>query len=163
VRKATPSFEHGDAQSGIAGALKRPFHRPPGRGGPGGWWIATEVEVELGANQIVRPDIAGWRRDRLPSRPSGSPIRQRPDWICEVLSPSNADEDTVKKLRIYRDAGVLQDWIVDPIAGTLTVHRWSADGYLVVAVARRGEIFRAEPFAELELSMATLLGDDSDE
>jgi Uma2 family endonuclease len=158
VRKAAPSFEHGDAQSGIAGALKSPFHRPPGRGGPGGWWIATEVEVELGTHRIVRPDVSGWRR--VATRPSGSPIRQRPDWVCEVLSPSNADEDTVKKFRIYREAGVAHYWIVDPVAGTLTVHRWSAEGYLVALVAARGESVRAEPFAELELSMAALLGDD---
>lgn len=92
--------------------------------------------------------------------PGGSPIRERPDWICEVLSPSSADEDTVKKLRIYQQTRVTHYWIVDPIAGTLTVHRWSKDGYVVVLVARRGEIFRAEPFAELELSLSALLGDD---
>jgi Uma2 family endonuclease len=160
VRKATPSYEHGDAQSGVAGALKGPFHRRLGGGGPGGWWIATEVEIELGPHQLVRPDVAGWRRERVPTRPSGSPIRERPDWICEVLSPSNADEDTVNKLRIHRQAGVGHRWIIDPIAGTLTVHRWSADGYLVALVARRGERLRAEPFGELELAMGALLGDD---
>jgi Uma2 family endonuclease len=163
VRKAMPSYEHGDAQSGVASALKGPFHRPPGRGGPGGWWIATEVEIELAAHQTVRPDVAGWRRDRVATRPSGSPIRERPDWICEVLSPSNADEDTVRKFRIYQHAGIPHYWIIDPIAGTLTVHRWSTEGYLVVLVARRGETLRAEPFSNVELSMGALLGDDPDE
>jgi Uma2 family endonuclease len=160
VRKATPSYEHGDAQSGIAGALKDPFQRPPGRGGPGGWWIATEVEIELALDQAVRPDIAGWRRDRVAARPSGSPIRARPDWVCEILSPSNADEDTVRKLRIYQGAAISHYWIVDPIAGTLTVYRWSAEGYVVALVARRGESVRAEPFDDIELTIATMLGDD---
>ncbi len=160
VRKATPSFEHGDAQSGVVSSLKGPFQRPPGRGGPGGWWIATEVEIVLAADQLVRPDIAAWRRDRVPERPSGFPVRVRPDWVCEILSPSNANEDTVRKLRIYQRAAVPHYWIVDPVAGTLTVHRWSPEGYVVALVAERGETVRAEPFAELELSLDALLGDD---
>lgn len=160
VRKAVPSFEHGNAQSGIVGSLKSPFHRPPGHGGPGDWWIATEVEIQLAADQIVRPDVAGLRRERVPARPSGSPIHERPDWICEVLSPSNADENTVKKLRVYQRTGVAHYWVVDPVAGTLSVYRWSDQGYVVVLVARRGERLRAEPFAEIELSLGALLGDD---
>lgn len=160
VHKAVPSYEHGDAQSGVVSALKGPFQRPPGRGGPGGWWIVTEVEIELAADQAVRPDVAGWRRERVPTRPSGSPIRVRPDWICEILSRSNADEDTVRKFRIYQHAGVPHYWIIDPISGTLTVNRWSSEAYLVALVARRGEMFRAEPFADVELSMGDLLGDD---
>jgi Uma2 family endonuclease len=160
VRKATPSYEHGNAQSGVAGALKGPFQRPHGSGGPGGWWIATEVEVELANDQTVRPDVVGWRRERVPSRPSGSPVRERPDWICEVISPSNADEDTVRKFRIYQHAAIPHYWIIDPMAGTLTVHRWSSEGYLVALVARRGERVCAEPFDVLELSIGSLLGDD---
>ncbi len=160
VRKATPSFEHGGAQSGVVGSLMPPFNRPPGRGGPGGWWFATEVEIVLAADQLVRPDIAGWRRDRVLERPSGFPVRVRPDWVCEILSPSNASQDTVRKLRIYQHAAVPHYWVMDPIAGTLTVHRWSLDGYVVALAAERGETLRAEPFAEVELTVDTLLGDD---
>ena len=47
IQKAAPSGEHGDAQAGVVGAVRPPFQRKPGRGGPGGWWIATEVEVLL--------------------------------------------------------------------------------------------------------------------
>jgi Uma2 family endonuclease len=91
VQKANPGFEHGDAQGSLCELLKPPFQR--GRGGPGGWWIVTEVEVEFGAHDVYRPDVAGWRRERVPERPRGRPVRIRPDWICEVLSASTAARD----------------------------------------------------------------------
>lgn len=160
VDKATPSAEHGSAQAGVVGAVLPKYQRRSGDGGgPGGWWIATEVEVSLGAD-IVRPDVLGWRRDRVPTRPSGFPVRERPDWICEVVSPSNADEDTVKKLRLYHRAELPHYWLVDPGDCTLTVMRWSEAGYVTVLRAERGETVRPEPFAAIELVVGTLFGDD---
>lgn len=82
VPKAAPSFEHGDAQSSLAEILKPPFQR--GRGEPGGWLIATEVEVELTAHDVFLPDVAGWQRGGLVERLRGRPVRG-PDWVCEVL------------------------------------------------------------------------------
>src|SRR5262245_49107979 len=89
VRKASPSWDHGRAQSSVATLLKGPFDRKAGRGGPGGWWLATEVDVQLAADQIFRPDVAGWRRDRVPTPPTEFPVLARPDWVCDVLSPSD--------------------------------------------------------------------------
>lgn len=160
VEKATPSGEHGDAQAGVVSAVRPAYQRPPGHGGPGGWWIATEVEVLLPNDELVRPDVAGWRRERSPARPTGTPVRLRPDWICEVVSPSNANTDTVKKLRAYHHAGVPHYWIVDPRDATLTVMRWSEPGYLMVLRAERGETVRPEPFDAVELAVGTLFGDD---
>jgi Uma2 family endonuclease len=156
VEKAAPSYEHGDAQSSLAELLKPPFQR--GRGGPGGWWIATEVEVELEAHQIYRPDLVGWRRERVPTRPSGRPIRERPDWISEVLSLSNAETDLGKKLLAYHRAGIPHYWIVDPEHETLTVYRWSGEGYVVLMTAGRRDKVHAPPFEELELEIAQLFG-----
>jgi Uma2 family endonuclease len=162
--KAAPSGEHGDAQAGVVGALRSPFQRAPGGGGgPGGWWIATEVEVLLDGNDIVRPDILGWRRRSCPERPTGMPVRQRPDWICEVVSPSNAKDDTIGKLRLYHRARIAHYWIVDPRDATLTVMRWSDDGYVTLMRAERGETVRPEPFAQIELAVGTLFGDDPPE
>ncbi len=160
IEKAAPSGEHGDAQAGIVGALRTPFHRGSGRGGPGGWWIATEVEVSLADVEVVRPDVVGWRRDCCPERPTGFPVTIRPDWICEVVSPSHATDDTVKKLRLYHRAEVTHYWIVDPRESTLTVMRWSADGYVTLQRSERGEVVRAEPFGAIELVVGTLFGDD---
>ena len=160
VQKATPSGEHGDAQAGVVGAIRPAYQRRSGGGGPGGWWIATEVEVLLETGEVVRPDVLGWRRDRVPERPIGTPVRDRPDWVCEVVSPSNANTDTVKKLRIYHNAQVSHYWIVDPRDSTLSVMRWSEAGYTTVLRAERGETVRPEPFEAIELAVGTLFGDD---
>lgn len=103
------------------GALRRfiggPFDDDDGFGGPGGWWIFVEVDVQLGED-VVRPDLAGWRRERLPE-PDTRPIAVVPDWICEVLSESNEAHDRVTKRALYARSGVEHYWIVDPGARTL--------------------------------------------
>jgi Uma2 family endonuclease len=160
VRKAHPTGEHGGAQSSINGALIPAFQRkggPPDH--PGGWWFATEVEIRLEASQIVRPDVIGWRRERSPERPRGTPVDLLPDWVCEILS-SHPSRDTVKKLRIYQRARVPHYWIVDPVGKTLTVYRWSDAGYVAVLTATDDERVRAEPFDAIEISVSMLLGDE---
>ncbi|CAN5898017.1 hypothetical protein BH11MYX3_BH11MYX3_00730 [soil metagenome] len=160
TQKAAPSGEHGDAQAGIVVAIRAPFQRKSGGGGPGGWWIVTEVEVLLENSEIVRPDVVGWRRERCPERPTGFPVQLRPDWVCEILSPSDANHDTVKKLRLYHRVGIPHYWIADPRDATLTVMRWSEDGYVTLQRAERGEVIRAAPFEAIELVVGTLFGDD---
>jgi Uma2 family endonuclease len=160
VRKAMPSFEHGDAQSALALRVKGPFQRRSGGPLPGGWWIGTEVEVELAPTQVYRPDIAGWRRARVPERPRGTPITIRPDWICEVLSPSNPATDRVTKLNHYHRFEVPHSWIVDPMEETLSAHRWTVQGYLLVLAAGKPQRVRAEPFEAVELAVGALFGED---
>jgi len=162
VEKAMPTFEHGNAQGGTVGALRGPFHRKPGGpGGPGGWWIATEVDVLLDG-RIFRPDVVGWRRERMPTATNERPLPVRPDWICEIVSDSNRTTDTVTKLRRYHQAGIPHYWLLDQIDDTLTVHRHTNDGYLVALRATAGERVRAEPFDAIEVSVAVLLGADED-
>ena len=162
VEKASPTAEHSSAQGGVTGFLWSRFHRGGGGGAgrPGGWWILPEVEVELQAHEVYRPDVAGWRRDRVATRPSGRPVHARPDWICEILSPSNAQHDMVTKFRSYHRTAVPHYWIVDPEAQTLVVYRWDERGYLAILTARAGESVRAEPFDEVVLSVGILFGDD---
>ncbi|MEK6608874.1 MAG: Uma2 family endonuclease, partial [Myxococcota bacterium] len=136
VEKAAPSGEHSDAQTALGSTLWPWFNRRPGGSRPGGWWIRAEVDVEMETHEVYRPDLAGWRRDRVPERPTGRPIRIRPDWVCEVLSDSNANNDLVVKLRVFHRNAVPHYWIADPERKILTVHRWQADGYLVVLTAR---------------------------
>jgi Uma2 family endonuclease len=159
IEKTAPSGAHGSAQAGIVITLGPPFQRAAGRGGPGGWWFETEVELLLGA-EIVRPDIAGRRRERCPERPTEPIVKVRPDWLCEVLSPTNASNDTVKKQRLYHHHAIQHYWIVDPQQASRTVMRWSDAGYINVLVAERGETVRAEPFAEIEIDVGTLFGED---
>jgi Uma2 family endonuclease len=160
TQRAAPSGEHGDAQAGVVAAVRPPFQRKPGGGGPGVCWIASEVEVLLSTSDVVRPDVLGWRRERCPERPTGTPVKVRPDWICEVVSQANATDDTVKKLRLYHRAAIPHYWLVDPRDATMTVMRWSEDGYITLLRAERGEIVRAEPFDAIEFAVGALFGDD---
>jgi len=123
----------------------------------------TEVEIQLEEHEIYRPDVSGWLRERLPELPRESPILVRPDWVCEVLSPSNARNDLVKKMRVYHRCGLPHYWIVDPEQETLTVYRWTPDGYLVALTGQRDERVRAEPFGEVELAIGALFGEDDDD
>jgi Uma2 family endonuclease len=162
VPKAMPSWSHGRAQARAATRLGDPYDRPPGRGGPGGWWIVTEVEIALATDQVYRPDLSGWRRERLPAPPTEFPVSTRPDWICEVLSPNRPGHDTVTKLRTYQRCQVPHYWLLDPMRETLTVLRWTPDGYLVALAAAGGDRVRAEPFEAVELDVGELFGDEGE-
>lgn len=160
VQKALPSAKHGGAQS-VIGQIVAPYRRSTrGPGGPGGWWFASEVEVQFEVHELFRPDVAGWRREKLAKLPDQVPVTVLPDWVCEVLSPSNASIDTVRKMRVYHRVGIPHYWIVDPMADTLSVLRWTDSGYLTVQNADRTERVRAEPFTEVEFSVGVLFGDD---
>jgi Uma2 family endonuclease len=160
VEKAAPTIEHGMAQALTAGRIGDAFNRKPGgSGGPGGWWIGTEIDIALDGRGF-RPDLVGWRRERMPVLPKERPVTVRPDWICEIVSESNRATDTVKKLRRYHQSGVPHYWIVDQLERTLTVHRHGPDGYLIALRAEAGERVRPEPFDAIELQVAVLLGDD---
>jgi Uma2 family endonuclease len=163
VQKAAPTGEHGAAQAAVAGSLFGPFSRRPGGKFPGGWWFETEVEIEFETHEIYRPDVAGWRRERSPERPGGTPIGLRPDWICEILSPSNARDDQVTKFETYRRCGVPHYWIADPHLRTLQVFRLTPDGYLVALTAQAGQRVRAEPFDAVQLEVGVLFGADPEE
>lgn len=163
VRKAMPSGPHGRAQSRLASRIGGPYDRRPGGRFPGGWWLVTEVEIQLETHEIYRPDVAGWRRERLAELPKKAPITVRPDWVCEVLSESNVRNDLVKKMRGYHRAEVPNYWVVDPEVETLTVYRWTAEGFLLVLAAERPETVRPEPFDGIELFVGALFGDDEDE
>jgi Uma2 family endonuclease len=159
LEKGAPTGEHGTAQADLVTALNHRFGRRPGGRWPGGWWFATEVEILFAEDQVFRPDVVGWRRERLAERPAGIPIRVLPDWVCEILS-SNRRHDLVKKKRIDHACKLPHYWILDPAEETLAVHRWGPDGYIEVLAAQRGEIVRAEPFDAVELHVGTFFGDD---
>lgn len=158
VEKAAPSAEHGTTQLEVGGRLLGPFGREPPSGGPGGWWLMTEVEIRFG-EEVCRPDVVGWRRDVVGERPRGKVIEQVPQWVCEILSEDKRN-DLVRKKHIYHRHQVTHYWILDPEQGTLAVYRWHADGYLEVLSAERGQSVRAEPFDAVELPVGGLFGDE---
>jgi Uma2 family endonuclease len=163
VEEASPGGEHGTTQLALGATLFGPFSRRPGGPLPGGWWFGSDVDIEFERHEVYRPDVAGWRREHVPERPAGIPVRVRLDWVCEVLSPSNARVDQVTKFETYRRCGVPHYWIADPMLRTLRVFRWTPDGYLVVLNAEAGQRVRAEPFDAIELQVGVLFGDDPEE
>lgn len=160
IPKAAPDPDHGAAQLAFGHEVRGPFNRQlGGAGGPGGWWIMSEVDILL-RGEGYRPDLVGWRRERCPDRPRGRPVTVTPDWICEIVSDSNRDTDTITKLVGYHLAGVPHYWIIDQLDRTLTVHRHAPAGYVIVLRAGAAQRVRAEPFDALELHVGVLLGDD---
>lgn len=160
TRKAMPSFEHGHVQTELSWTVVGPYGR--GRGGPGGWVFASETEVVFSPNDILRPALSGWRRERLAAAPREWPVRVRPDWVCDILSPSNPQTDLFKKIRVYQRAEVGHSWILDPVTESLAIYRWTPEGSLLVAVAHGAERVRAEPFDAVEISVRELAtGDDA--
>lgn len=156
VPKAAPTFVHGRAQAATSGWL---FDRFGGDNStPPTWYFATEVDTELTPDRVVRPDVAGWRASRVAeAQLVGRPVLVIPDWICEVLSPSNRSHDLVTKVQFYHAARVPHYWVLDPDEHVLTVHRWTERGYLLALGAGRREKVSPEPFG-VEVTVERLLG-----
>ncbi|HZH02765.1 MAG TPA: Uma2 family endonuclease [Myxococcaceae bacterium] len=154
-----PAFGHAHATSTLGIEVGGPFGKGPfgkGRGGPGGWWILDEPEVHLGDNVLV-PDLAGWRRERLPHPTADLPfLSVPPDWVCEVLSPSTSRLDRIFKTRIYARAGIPHLWFVDPLARTLEAFRLHEGQWLQVGAYENDEKARIEPFDAIELQLGVL-------
>lgn len=148
-----PASRHALAVSTLQVELGAPFHR--GRGGPGGWVLLFEPELHLG-DDVVVPDLAGWRRERMPEMPDAPFFTLPPDWTCEVLSPSRVDYDRNVKLPVYARSGVPHVWLVDPSLRKLEVLRLGPSGYSLVETCHGDEVVRAEPFAAVELSLGAL-------
>lgn len=153
-----PRPRHGAATAGLAGELTGPFQR--GRGGPGGWVFIDEPELHLG-QQVVVPDLAGWRRERLTELPETAYLEIAPDWVCEVLSPSTARLDRGAKRRIYAEAGVGHLWLLDPAAGELEAFELSGSKWLLLATIQRGEAVRVAPFEALSFPLDDLFPFDT--
>jgi len=151
-----PGAAHGEAASALTGELRNPFHR--GRGGPGGWILIIEPELHLGADILV-PDLAGWRRERLPAVPNAPYFTLAPDWVCEVLSKSTARTDRMKKLPIYAREQVKHAWLVDPILRTLEVLRLNGREWTIAGGYAEDARVRAEPFDAIELELGVLWAD----
>lgn len=148
-----PASPHAFATSGLGADIIGAFQR--GRGGPGGWFILDEPELHLGPD-IVVPDLAGWRRERMPEVPSTPYFELVPDWVCEALSPSTAGRDRTIKLDVYRREGVAFVWFLDPLGKTLEVLALDGESYRIAATFMGATKVRAQPFDAIELDLGLL-------
>jgi Uma2 family endonuclease len=153
---ARPAPKHASATSMLGVELGGPFQR--GRGGPGGWWILDEPELQLAPKEPVVPDLAGWRVERMPELPDTACFTVVPDWVCEVLSRSTEKIDRDEKLPYYAEHGVRHVWLVDPIDKRLEVYSLDATTkrWREVRIHQGDTTVRAEPFDAIELELGAL-------
>ncbi len=159
VLSPRPAGPHSVAASALGEELGPPFKR--GRGGPGGWILLDEPELHLGRDVLV-PDLAGWRRETMPAVANEPYFTIRPDWVCEVLSPSTERYDRAAKMALYAAAGVAHAWLVNPMLRTLEILRLSSatpEQWRAIGVHHDEAKVRAEPFADLELDLSILWRD----
>jgi Uma2 family endonuclease len=148
-----PSMRHGFAASSLGDELIGPFQKS--RGGPGGWVFIIEPEIKFGSNILV-PDIAGWRRERLTTYPKRNYVEVAPDWICEVLSESTEKRDRTLKMRIYAEALVPHFWLVDPRLQILEVFENREASWTKIGDWNSDDEVRAPPFDAISFSLADL-------
>ncbi|WP_434045334.1 MULTISPECIES: Uma2 family endonuclease [Sorangium] len=148
-----PRFVHANIEGLITADLKNPYQR--GKGGPGGWWILPEPGIQLDRAPEISPDVAGWRRARMPRPPQPrEPITLVPDWACEILSPRTAGYDNLVKRRFYAEIGVPHLWYVDPVRRTLLVSQLENGRWIELGLHGRDEKVRATPFEDVEIDLA---------
>jgi Uma2 family endonuclease len=138
-----PRPRHALSASDLFSTLGPPFRY--GRGGPGGWVFMSEPELHLGRHVVV-PDLAGWRRERMPAEPDTAYVETPPDWVCEILSPSTVRLDRGPKRRIYAEAGIGHLWLLDPGDGVLEGFALTGGQWLLLGTIQRGETVALAPF-----------------
>jgi Uma2 family endonuclease len=149
-----PASPHVRITSELGIELGPPFRR--GRGGPGGWILLDEPELHLD-NDILVPDMAGWRLERAPDLTTAF-ISTTPDWICEVLSPSTRRIDRMRKMPIYQRAGVGHVWLIEPDGQTVEVFRRDVESWILVGTFGGEAPARIQPFDAIELDLSLILG-----
>jgi Uma2 family endonuclease len=153
-----PALPHTRTASALGQDLRSFDERPGDPDKPGGWWILFEPELHFEADVLV-PDLAGWRRERLPSIPDAAAATLPPDWACEILSPTTATLDRTRKMPIYARNGVAHLWLIDPTARTLEVYRLEGERWMVVSSHGGSTSVRAEPFTVLPIDMRRWWGE----
>ena len=154
VRRPMARVDHGLAQGRTMVELS-PYDR---RSGPGGWWIATEVSVQYEPHECPTHDLAGWRRERMPRRPSGI-VDLVPDWVCEIVSPGHERKDTLTLFLLLQRHRVPYYWLIWPEDRTLIAYGIEDGRYRVVTTLTGESRARVPPFDETELDLAYIVGE----
>lgn len=149
-----PRPPHGRSQAVLSSWLSAPFDL--GEGGPGGWWIVIEPDIAFGPHDIVSPDLAGWRRSRLPELPQERPIELGPDWVCEVLSPSSARRDRLTKADLYLASGVPFYWLIDTDLRSLEALAAESGRWVRLGAWTDGQRAAIPPFEAVEIDVGSL-------
>ena len=152
-----PAPRHALASSSLGSEIFSPYGH--GRGGIGGWWILDEPELHLDCDIMV-PDLAGWRRERMPKLPETAWFECVPDWICEVISPSTGRTDRAVKMPLYAHYGVQYIWLVDPDQQTLEAYQLqskkSGNNWMLLETLQEAQSVSLPPFTETSFDLSVL-------
>src|SRR5881394_4072336 len=143
-----PALPHANAAGTLLSEIHKSFHHK----GPSGWVILFAPELHFGSDVLV-PDLAGWRRTRLPNVPAEAYLTLAPNWVCEVLSTSTEALDRGTKLRIYARQGVAHAWLVDPLARSLEVMSLEAGRWTPLDRYEGEAKVRVAPFDAVEFEL----------
>lgn len=156
-----PAVPHAYSASNAGADLNTTFgRRESGGDRPGGWWIIDEPELHLGRSdprsEVLVPDLAGWRRSRMPKPPRAAAVELAPDWVCEVLSPGsrNVRRDRLLKADAYHLAGVAHYWLIDPLARLVEVFEHAEVGWTRTHAVSGDEPARLPPFDAVALQLS---------
>ena len=159
ITSPRPAPPHALAGIAISSILFERFNAPVGAADRlGGWWILYEPELHVGDDVLV-PDVAGWKRERLPAIPNAAFFDIAPDWVCEVISPSSGRIDRTRKMPIYAREHVQHLWLVDPTARTLEVYRLDADRWIVDSAHGGPDTVHVAPFDAAEVDLRRWWGE----
>ena len=153
VTSPRPATPHAWASTVLSQDLGPLNGHAGGAGRPGGWWILMEPELHFGEDVLV-PDVAAWRHERMATVPNAAFFTLAPDWVCEVISPSTGRIDRSRKMTIYAREGVRHLWLVDPLANTIEVYRLDAGRWIVSSNHGGDDVVRAEPFDAIAIAVA---------
>ena len=88
--------------------------------------LPKSTEHDDHVDTVVQPDVfIVCDRQKLDERGT----RGAPDWVVEVLSPSTARHDRLRKVPAYERAGVREVWLVHPLDRTVTIYQLEAGRY----------------------------------
>jgi Uma2 family endonuclease len=159
VRRPMARSEHALVQSSLSDEVS-PFKR---KEGPGGWWIMPEISVKYGEHQCPTHDLAGWRKERVPHRPTGI-MSLLPDWVCEIISPGHERKDLFHHFLLLQGCKIPYYWVISPEDKTLIAYALSNDKYQACfSAACKFEPYLGKasipPFEAIELDLRYIFGD----
>jgi Uma2 family endonuclease len=122
------------------------------QGGKLGEVFIAPCDVVLSRFDVLQPDVFFVSAARI-SIVGEKYIREAPDLVVEVLSPSTADRDQVAKAKQYAKFGVAELWIADPESHAIEVFLNSPEGFRRDAVYDGGDVLRSPILPGLEIPL----------
>jgi Uma2 family endonuclease len=106
--------------------------------------------------EILVPDLAAFRRERMPAVPQEQRFEVVPDWVCEVLSPSTRSKDREIKMPVYARYGVRHAWLIDPDTRALETYELEQGQWRARAAFAAADRVAAAPFERAAFHVAEL-------